>query len=60
LPESDVVQIQDRAGRLDGMADLGGAGGKALGEALFVFDNESLQLSLLGRDAIERFDVEFA
>jgi hypothetical protein len=37
-----------------------GARGEAVGEELFVLEDEVLELALLGGEGVECFDVEFA
>lgn len=41
------------------MADGGGAGGETFGKEFLVFEDEALELTFLGGESVESFDVEF-
>ena len=56
--ERDAPQVEDRAGRLDGVPPCGGARGQPLREELFVFEYEPFKLALLRRDRVETLDVQ--
>jgi hypothetical protein len=58
--EGDVGEVEDRAGRLDGVTHLGGGGRETVGEELFVLVDELFEHTVLGSYGVEGFDVELA
>lgn len=58
VAQGDVLEVEDRARRLDGVPDRLGTRGQPLVEELLVLVHEPLQLPLLGRQLVERVDVE--
>jgi hypothetical protein len=60
VAERDAAEVEDRAVRLDGVSERRGARGQARGLRLLVLVDEPLELALLRRDRVERFDVELA
>jgi hypothetical protein len=57
IGDGNVVKVEDGARRLDWVSDGGRTGGQSLGDKLFVFPDETLELTFWSGDGIECFDI---